>query len=179
MTQGALSIIVSELLSDLAGSMGYDAEEMSIPVSLQRIASGWAWSLTVVFFVVPVAIDLSGLWAFLPIKEAMLIGGAGVTLFLAAFSWAVAGPRPPVRREVDRRLLGFAGATLVWLAAAPVLTASNPQLHLLGAARLLATASLGALAAEAVLWGGDRWRVRFFVAFAAAGSAIAVIASSE
>ena len=41
-----------------------------------------------------VAIDLSGLWAFLPVKEGMLIGGAGVTLFLAALSWTVAGPRP-------------------------------------------------------------------------------------
>ena len=75
MKQGALSIIVSDLLSGPAGSMGYDAGEMSIPVSLQRIASGWTWLLTVVFFVVPLAIDLSGLWAFLRTYRVWRAGG--------------------------------------------------------------------------------------------------------
>jgi tetratricopeptide (TPR) repeat protein len=164
------------MCSGFREGMGYDAVEMSTPVFAQRIASGWAWTLATVFFAVPLAVDLSGLWAFLPVKEAILVGGAGLALLFASVSWAAAVPRIQSGYQIDRVLLRIAGLEIVWLAAVPIFTAANPHLHLGGAARLLATTGLGGLAAVAVARGGDRWRARFLGAFAAAGCAIAVIA---
>ena len=156
--------------------MGYDALEMSTSVSTERIASRWAWFLAAVFFAVPLAIDLSGLWAFLPVKHAILIGGAGLAFVFATVSSAAAGGRYRASAQADLLMIRAVGLALAWLVVVPFLTAFNPQLHLLGAIRLLAISGLGGLAAVAVHRGGERWRVRLLGAFAAAGFLVCVIA---
>lgn len=150
--------------------------EMNTTALASRIAAGWPWLLMVMFFAVPLAIDTSGLWAFLPVKTALLVAGSGIALALAIVSWALGGLRHRGIVASDLPLMRAAGVTVAWLVLVPFLTAPNPHLHFLGAVQLLATAGLGGLALVAVGCVGEDWRRRFLGAFAAAGGVIAMIA---
>ena len=138
--------------------------------------AAWRWALVGLVFTIPLAIDPFAQWAFLPVKEAVLVAVASTVLLIAVFAWTIRGRRCEVGSNVDMPMLTVAGLLVGWLLVIPLPGAVNRVLHLLAAVQLLSMVAVGGLTVVALSERSADWRRRIFGGIAVSGAAVASIA---